>query len=101
MPEGDTELILAHLQGEHREDPVEGCPGCSPPQISVREPRAPRVDKQAPTGRLCGCGCGHPVSRRFLPGHDAKLKSRLLREARAGSEEAKQSLRENGWEKFL
>lgn len=27
--------------------------------------------------RLCGCGCGAPVPRRYRPGHDAKHKSAL------------------------
>jgi len=30
----------------------------------------------------CECGCGAQVARRFLPGHDAKLKSRLLIETK-------------------
>jgi hypothetical protein len=34
--------------------------------------------------RLCECGCGEPVRRRFVPGHDTKLRSRLVRQARAG-----------------
>ena len=42
-----------------------------------------------------------PVSRRFRPGHDAKLKSRLVKEARAGSEAAKENLREWGWERYI
>ncbi len=45
----------------------------------------------------CGCGCGAPVSRRFLPGHDAKLKSRSLRAARLGDTTAEQQLRQLGW----
>lgn len=42
---------------------------------------------------FCKCGC-YGVTRggRFLPGHDAKLKSRLLQEARAGSEWATNEL---------
>ena len=46
--------------------------------------------------RLCACGCGEPVRRRFLPGHDAILKSRLLREMRAG-DDARDELRRLGW----
>jgi len=33
--------------------------------------------------RPCACGCGSLVRRTFLPGHDAKLKARLKREAMA------------------
>ena len=47
--------------------------------------------------RLCWCGCGALVSRRFLPGHDAKLKSRLVSAARLGDTAAEQQLRELGW----
>ncbi|MHB8438977.1 MAG: DUF429 domain-containing protein [Acidimicrobiales bacterium] len=46
---------------------------------------------------LCLCGCGAPVRRRFLPGHDAKLKSQLLDRHRAGDEGATERLRELGW----
>lgn len=28
--------------------------------------------------RLCGCGCGAPVAKRYKPGHDAKHKGALL-----------------------
>jgi predicted nuclease with RNAse H fold len=50
-----------------------------------------------PSEKLCQCGCGAAVSRRFLPGHDAKLKSRLKRECRDGDEDACRRLRELGW----
>lgn len=33
--------------------------------------------------KQCECGCGAPVVRRFKPGHDAKLKSRLVQDARS------------------
>jgi len=46
--------------------------------------------------RLCECGCLRPVRRRFLPGHDAILKSRLLREMRAG-DQARRRLEDLGW----
>lgn len=42
--------------------------------------------KSAP--RECGCGCGLMTSGgRFVPGHDAKLRSRLLAEIRDGESE--------------
>jgi hypothetical protein len=34
--------------------------------------------RTAPATKTCECGCGAEVARRFKPGHDAKLKSRLL-----------------------
>lgn len=29
-------------------------------------------------GQTCLCGCGSPTKSRFVPGHDARLKSRLI-----------------------
>jgi hypothetical protein len=31
------------------------------------------------TGRLCECGCGAAVRRRYLPGHDARHRSAMRR----------------------
>jgi hypothetical protein len=53
------------------------------------------------TTGFCECGCGQPVRNRFMPGHDARLKSRLVREARAGDIEAKLRLERLGWLRFL
>lgn len=63
---------------------------CAPPDGDIRPAAA------SPAPRLCECGCGEPVRRRFLPGHDAKLKSRLLLQARAG-ERARRELMRLGW----
>jgi hypothetical protein len=46
--------------------------------------------------KACECGCGAPVRRRFLPGHDAKLRSALLR-AEASGKSASRRLAELGW----
>jgi predicted nuclease with RNAse H fold len=59
---------------------------CLPPGGSPRSAEA----------RVCECGCGAPVRRRFLPGHDARLKSRLLKDLRAG-ESAARELARLGW----
>ena len=56
--------------------------------------RRPLVDE---TGHACGCGCGANARRRYLPGHDAKHKSRLLAEMRAGSASAANELQRLGW----
>ncbi|HYT30120.1 MAG TPA: hypothetical protein VEN82_05035, partial [Actinomycetota bacterium] len=66
---------------------------CAPPDgpIHPAGPAAPR---------LCECGCGAPVRRRFLPGHDSRLRARLVAEARAGSA-ARTGLARLGWSKFL
>ena len=50
----------------------------------------------AAPGQLCGCGCGEPVRREFLPGHDAKLRSQLLKQAAAGTSAADE-LKRRGW----
>lgn len=59
----------------------------------------------APVQKTCLCGCLAPVARTFLPGHDAKLKGRLIREARDGdwrqSATAVDSLLERGWARFV
>lgn len=53
----------------------------------------------------CGCGCGATVNRRFKPGHDAKLKGRLLRGTRsahwATREKAVAEMVEWGWGHFV
>lgn len=56
----------------------------------------------------CECGCGATTNWRsdntrsdYRPGHDSKLKSRLVRLARAGDTEALAQLRARGWERFL
>jgi len=63
---------------------------CAPPGGPVHEAYRP------PAPRLCECGCGGPVRRRFLPGHDAKLRSRLVRQAWEGRE-ASRELARLGW----
>jgi predicted nuclease with RNAse H fold len=62
--------------------------------LSPHAVRRPLVDE---TGHPCGCGCGAPARRRYLPGHDAKHKSRLLGEMRAGSTSAADELQRLGW----
>lgn len=51
----------------------------------------------------CECGCDRPQynDSRFLPGHDSKLKARLVRLARAGDAQAREALERLGWEHFL
>lgn len=75
--------------------------GHSPSPGEKDRPEALVAPPRPATGRQCGCGCGSPVARRFLPGHDAKLKSRLVKEARSGSKAARENLREHGWEHFI
>ena len=60
----------------------------------------PRTKHSAPvTGSIrCLCGCGATVRRRFLPGHDAKLKARLMRAQAEGDRGATERLRDLGWQ---
>ena len=68
---------------------------------SSRPAITPPVSATADVGssgeRLCMCGCRAVVRRRFLPGHDAKLKSRLLGRQANGDVDAADQLRELGW----
>ncbi|HET7713880.1 MAG TPA: hypothetical protein VFK94_06595 [Patescibacteria group bacterium] len=61
--------------------------------------------KEPKTPNQCLCGCGGDTMSRFVPGHDAKLKSRLLTAARDDDEEkaleALQRLDELGWAHFF
>jgi hypothetical protein len=70
-----------------------------PVRSTTRAGSAPAADPlpNVSSTRLCECGCGATVRRRFLPGHDAKLKSRLRRLQRAGVAEATDRLRALGW----
>lgn len=49
--------------------------------------------------KRCECGCGQIVNpkRRFVPGHDARLKSALLKRFDGGDEGAAIELMERGW----
>lgn len=55
--------------------------------------------------KTCECGCGEPVRRRFRPGHDGRLKGRLLRQAKDTRwwirEKAVTTMIDNGWGHFL
>lgn len=83
-------------------DPAEGVI-LLPARSGVLMPAAPPVVSSRPMSLAgsgvtpCGCGCGASVRRRFLPGHDAKLKSRLLRSWRDGDIAAGEQLRDLGW----
>jgi colicin import membrane protein len=65
---------------------------------------APKPVKVPKSQNECGCGCGGLTFNRFLPGHDAKLKSRLLTEAASDDGDvasaAQAELESLGWLKF-
>lgn len=73
---------------------------CDLPHIAsstpmIQRPANPTI--RSPGNGVCGCGCGAAVRRRFLPGHDAKLKSHLLAAWRGGDRAAADRLRDLGW----
>lgn len=102
----EIDLLSAHLRGEHSNERLLGCTACEAlPAVSTEEPvPAPgnTLHRRPPEGAiLCLCGCGAVVRNRFLPGHDAKLKSVLVKAARLGDEVAKRDLENLGWTKFI
>lgn len=68
------------------------------PPSGTRTPRATPRPRQLSE---CGCGCGASVSRRYLPGHDAKHKAALIQNALAGDTSAEAQLATLGWSGFL
>ncbi len=83
--EGVIVLPVPALQDAYRR--------CAPPDAGIH-PAEP------PPRRLCECGCLTSVRRRFAPGHDAKLRGRLVREVRAG-DAARRHLDQLGWTHLL
>lgn len=78
--------------------------------VSRPEPAPADRDRPQPRtagGQACECGCGEPVSptARFRSGHDAKLKSRLVADARGGinpsADRARERLHKLGWDHFI
>lgn len=65
---------------------------------AVKEARAAVAQRASAPQCECGCG-GVTKGGKFQPGHDAKLKSSLLRRAAGGDETAQEELRRRRWEK--
>lgn len=64
--------------------------------------KAKKVRTKATGSNPCQCGCGALVAKRFKAGHDAKLKSALIRSAMLGDDpDAEKELARLGWTKFL
>ena len=62
------------------------------------KPGKPRTRAARAEPQKCGCGCGKMTKGgKFLPGHDSKLHSRLLKAAKEGDNAAKAELRKHGW----
>lgn len=59
------------------------------------------IETAIPPREPCLCGCGlTPLGKkaRFIPGHDAKLRSRLVNAARAGDKAADKQLGDLKWD---
>ena len=74
------------------------------PRNTAAKEKPVAVSKRSP--KACDCGCGDQTKGgRFLPGHDARLKGRLLTQLREGNArdrtQAEKRLRDNGWDKFI
>lgn len=55
-----------------------------------------------PDLKKCGCGCGAPIGTkaRYVPGHDARHKSNLVKATLLGDQAARNELYALGWGKF-
>ncbi len=80
------------------------------PHADVRADRAKTINgfvkvqatRAMKTYLLCECGCGEKTAGgRFRPGHDAKLKSKLIRTARAEGENKAPSACEAAWNELV
>lgn len=76
-------------------DPDEG-PGADQPTEAPKKGTKSPPTVQNATNRRCE-HCGEPCRARFLPGHDAKLKSMLAADALDGSSQATAELIARGW----
>ena len=63
--------------------------------------KALNADPPFSDSKKCGCGCGSPVKGTYLPGHDARHKSALVKAAVLGDKDAYATLQQKGWLKFL
>jgi hypothetical protein len=66
--------------------------------------QTPKPVKPKAQPHPCECGCGEQTKTgkaRFIPGHDAKLKSALIRSALGGDRVATQRLAKLGWTSHL
>jgi hypothetical protein len=97
-----TGIRFLEGRGSFLGDPREGAIVLPIPSLLDAYRRCPPPDAGSDAVRplvtppLCECGCGVPVSRRFLPGHDAKRKTMLWRQALQG-DAAMRELKERGW----
>jgi precorrin-8X/cobalt-precorrin-8 methylmutase len=86
---GVTELMA--------DGPAATTPGPTLTTVQAKPRSATPVKRSSAWPSPCECGCGIEGPGRFRPGHDAKLRSRLVKALQAGDDEARQRLAELGW----
>ncbi len=84
---GLTGVHFLNGRGSFEGDPREGVIVVPVVRLLDRYKRceAPEAMPVITTTRWCACGCGEVVRGEFRPGHDARHKARLWRDATAGS----------------
>jgi len=67
---------------------------------AAKAAKAAKATTVRPEPKPCECGCGKLAKSgsKFLPGHDAKLRSRLRKAAECGDAKAKAALSARGWD---
>jgi len=69
--------------------------------LKIGEEQSQKAQKrqQKKEAKPCECGCGAYAKpgRKFIPGHDSKLKSKLLKKYKQGDQEAENELIKRGW----
>lgn len=97
----DTDACLARVQARAAANPIiqmiKECRGENETDTGIPPPPRARGGKSP---RDCECACGGKTrGGRFIPGHDAKLKSVLLKKSAGGDTAATDELRRRGWER--
>ncbi len=88
----EQKLSIVTHHADVRADPMETIG-------SFVKAQAARASKSSP---LCECGCGdHTAGGLFFPGHDGKLKGRLIRTARAEGEDKSPDACEAAWNELV
>lgn len=86
--------------------PILVAPAAEPPDPTPegrkKPTKRPKADHRGGLPRnKCECGCGGLTGGRFVPGHDAKLKSELIRKARGGDPRAWAEIVLRKWDRLF
>lgn len=71
------------MEATHHSPIAWPAPGIAVPRSADVLAMAAPVSRETAEQRLCGCGCGAPVVRRYRPGHDARHKAAIAQAAQA------------------